>query len=94
MPTENMEAPTAADPKVGRTLNRRQRKSLGLTFFNVRRKMLEVRDAGGDPADAFDVWEAMADENPNAYADPGIDWDAFLDFLERLMALIMRLFAI
>lgn len=77
----------------------RQRRAMGITFRNIRRVLAEKKAAGeleGKDAATLSVEVAnqLAGENPKAFADPSIDFDALLDFIERLIAFILRIMAI
>lgn len=76
----------------------RERRKLGLTFRNVLRTARQL-NAAGELSSAEDVAAgqiafAIAAESPKAYADPAVDWDAILAFLEGLMPIILQLIEI
>jgi hypothetical protein len=84
----------------GRGLTFRQRRDMGLTLINLIRvtrtlasegvidkstPQEEVRDA---------ILSRLAADNPVACADPGIDWDAVLAFLEKLLPFLLQILAL
>ena len=80
----------------------KQRREMGLTFRNIRRVMAEMQAAGElqdkDRATiAVEVMGRLVDENPKAFQDAGgiedWDWDAILEFIEKLIPLIMQIIA-
>jgi len=86
---------TADDDDVG-TLTRRQRRKLGVTFRNVRRIAIDLKKKGAlsdDPAVASaQILDVLTTENPKAFHEEAaaINWDALLDFIERLLELILK----
>ena len=91
---ETPEVNTRADSSDG--LTRRQRRALGVTFRNIRRVASELKKAGelsDDPAIASaQVLKVLTEENPKAFEEEAaaINWDALLDFIERLLELILK----
>jgi len=77
-------------------LSRRQRRKLGVTFRNIRRVASDLKKAGelsNDPAIASaQVLRVLTEENPKEFQAEAasIDWDALLDFIERLLELILK----
>ena len=73
----------------------RQRREMGLTLVNVRRVAKGLLDSGEISRDtpreeiAAAVLESLVSENPKAFADPGVDWDALLSFIERLLGILL-----
>lgn len=73
----------------------RQRRDMGLTLLNVRRVAKGLLDSGEITRDmpreeiAAAVLAVLTSENPKAFADPGVDWDALLSFIERLLAILL-----
>jgi len=86
---------TTDDDDVG-SLTRRQRRKLGVTFRNVRRIAIDLKKKGelsDDPAVASaQVLTVLTNENPKAFQEEAaaINWDALLDFIERLLELILK----
>jgi hypothetical protein len=82
----------------GRGLTFRQRIDMGLTVPNMLRVAREMKRNGelSDDADvaAAQIAAALAGENPKAFADPSIDWDAILAFIEKLLPLILQIISI
>lgn len=82
-------------------LSRKQRRSMGLTFRGVRKAITHLQGTGDITEDmsteevSVVVTDYLIDANPPAFGG-GVgerDWDSFFDFLERLINLIMKLFA-
>lgn len=79
---------------------RRQRRDMGLTLVNLTRKAKQLKDAGviTDDDDARDVAIEIGDllfaDNPKAFADPQINWDDVLAFIEKLIPLILKIIAL
>jgi len=79
-------------------LTRRQRRKLGLTFRNIRKVAKELNAAGELSPDrtvaSAQVLAVLTEENPRAFEEEAaaIDWDSLLDFIERLMSIIMKFF--
>jgi len=97
--TVTSDTPELAPAKIRRGLTFRQRRELGLTFRNVRRLLAEKQKAGElegrDTAElAVEVFNDLVTENPQAFSDPSLDWDAILAFLEKLIPLIMQLISL
>ena len=87
--------------QLGRSgLTFRQRRAMGLTVRNIARATRELASAGelnkDTPKDeaAELVLERLVMDNPKAFADPTLDWDAVLAFIERLIPLIMTIIAL
>lgn len=80
--------------------NRRERKAMGLTFSNVRRITAELQKTGEITEEmtraevSTIVANRIVSENPNAFQDPELDWDALLAWIEAIMELVMRLIAL
>jgi hypothetical protein len=81
-----------------RGLTFKQRREMGLTLANCLRTAKKLKQAGvlsDDPDVASgQIAAELAGENPKAFADPSLDWDAILEFIEKLLPLIMPLIAI
>lgn len=94
-PTPVLEAMT-----LGRGLTFKQRRELGVTFGNIRRVLAEMQSKGEIPqgATAGDLAVMVAHqlvvENPQAASDPTLDWDALLEFIERLIPLILQIISL
>jgi hypothetical protein len=90
-------APAAEEERVERRLGYRERRALGLTFRNVRRVLDEMDQDGeleGKSSSmlAVEVFDHLVDENPQEFsAVAEVDWDAILDFLTKLIELILKL---
>jgi len=77
-------------------LSRRQRREMGLTFLNIRRIAKAGIDSGELTKDtdlavasAF-VIDKLVGENPQAFGDPSVDWDAILAFVEAILEIVMK----
>jgi len=78
-----------------------QRRKLGLTWRNLRPIVKHLQEEGrignGNPsADAVLVMEELMAQNPEAWAAeaPTVDWDAIIEFLERLIPLILKILSL
>jgi len=91
---------TCAKDVLEKSLSWRQRRQLGLTIGNVREAMKALKDKGELSPDtnvaATQVMAHLIDANPTAWKevgkDPAVDWDAILEFIARLIELILKLF--
>lgn len=89
-----------SDTAAARGLTMRQRRDMGLTFGNIMRATRVVVASGAidadDPAEvvAAAVAQQLVVENTKAFADPSLDWDAVLAFIEKLIPIIMTLIAL
>jgi hypothetical protein len=86
-----------------RGVARRQRRDMGLTLGNVRSILLDMGSAGmldGRTCEAVaaDVLEQLQSQNQSAFLEAAgntdFDWDAFMEFLERLIEILMVLLPI
>ncbi len=81
------DVPAAGDPN---KMSRRERRKLGLTFRNVARAARELKREGDDVT-ALAVMEKIVGENAKAYAEtPGIDFDAILEFIQKLLDMLLK----
>lgn len=73
----------------------RQRRDMGLTLPNCIRVAKKLKKSGklsDDPDVASgQIAAELAGENPKAFGDPGVDWDAILAFIEALLPLILQI---
>jgi len=91
----------AADvPEPVKRLNLLERRRLGLTIRNVK-PIVERLQAEGQITEetppstaAVMVFEELVSADPKAYADASIDWDAVLEFLEKLIPLIIAIISL
>ncbi len=88
---------TAFALRKGPTL--RERRAMGLTLRNVRKTLAEMQKAGEledkDSATiAVEVLDRLIGDNPAAFQNAAIDWDRILEFLERLIPLILKIIAL
>lgn len=80
-----------------RRLTLRERRDLGITWANVFSKAKELYKDGQISADmsraeiAAMVFCDIAADNPKAFADPTVDWDAIIAFIEQLLPLILTI---
>ena len=88
------EMPTAQG---SRRLSLRERRELGITWANVHAKAKELYKDGQISADmsraeiAAMVFNEISADNPKAFADPTVDWDAIIAFIEQLLPLILTI---
>lgn len=94
------EAPVAAEapqPEL-RDLSRREARQLGLTIREITSIARELKSAGlltGDrETDAEMILSKAIERNPKAFADPALDWDAILAFIERILPLILTILSL
>ena len=77
----------------------REARRLGLTVRNIGPIVRKIRDEP-DFADkthaeiAVEVAERLAEQNPDGFRDPNLDWDAIIEFIEKLLPLILKLIEI
>lgn len=80
-----------------RRLSLKERRDLGITWANVHRTAKQLYQSGEISADmsraeiAGLVFSSIAAENPTAFADPMVDWDAILAFIEAILPLILQI---
>lgn len=90
----------STDLEARRTLTFRQRREMGLTLVNLIRVTRQLAADGvinkDTPQDEVRdaVLSKLAEENPVACADPTLDWDAILAFLEKLLPFILQIIAL
>ena len=81
--------------KVGRRMGILERRRLGLTFGNIARVAKDLKSKGQlaeDPTIAAgQIMAQIAAENPQTYSEPGVDWDAILEFIEALLPIILQI---
>ena len=88
-------APELQSMKFREGLSLRQRKEMGATFFNLMRITAKLQASGEITAEMTNaeasacVLNELLKDNPAAFQDPEIDWDALLAFIEKLMTMIM-----
>lgn len=75
-------------------LSFKQRRSMGITFRTVRLKLKELHAsgelAGKDQGTvAMDVMDSLIAENPKAFADPSLDWDVVLEWIIRIVKILL-----
>ncbi len=83
-------------------IGRKQRKAMGLTFRNVRKTIVQLQGTGDITEDmtteevSLVVFDFLVEQNPQGFSggDPSRDWDSFFAFLERLVALLLKLMAL
>ena len=94
------DVPVLATKKFREGLTIRERREMGLTVRNVSRVLQELDKAGEINEEttteeaAVMVLSVLLADNPAAFQDPAIDWEAILAFLERLIPLILQIIAI
>lgn len=76
-------------------LARRDARRLGLTITGIAKIARELKAenalTGNIEADAESILAKAIEQNPKAFADPSLDWDAILAFIERIMPLILMI---
>lgn len=83
-----------------RTLTFRQRRDMGLTLINLVRVTRQLASEGAIDKDTPQeevrdaILNRLAMDNPAACADPTIDWDAVLAFLEKLLPFLLQILAL
>lgn len=89
-----------------RRATRRARRELGLTFFGIAQYLKAIKEDGELRCEDVERAKAQAsrlaaqvlnraiETHPNVSLGEGIDWDAILEFLEKLIPIIMRIIAI
>ena len=76
---------------------RKERKRMGVTWWNVVRILRDMKAANelspDNSLNALTVMERLAADRPEAFvfAEAERDWDSFLEFLEKLIALLMKI---
>jgi|GEM_PF-2302281 len=81
-----------------RTLTLRQCRKVGATWKNLKQTAIALNEKGElshhSGLAAAQVFAELEKQNPKAWQDEkaSIDWQALLDFIERLMQLILKLF--
>ena len=80
-------------------LSFRQRREMGLTFRNVRKVLKDLRETDSEEFETLSheelaviVTDTLVVENSSAFHNAALDWDAILDFLTRLISLILKFF--
>jgi hypothetical protein len=94
--TQLVEAEEVGMVEARKRLTIRERRKLGLTFRNVLRVTRELQDEGvldkhDKAGTAAQILERLTHEDPQAYQEVkgDFDWDAFLEFLEKLLPIIL-----
>jgi len=80
-------------------LSWRQRRAMGITPRNMIRVVREMeKDGSLESVDQAElsamVLDRLMTENPKAFADPSLDWDAILSFIEALLPVILKIIAL
>lgn len=96
-----VDGPPAAEAKLlRRELTAKQRRDLGLSLAAVRDAVRELKRSGAidDRSStseiAAKVLESLEAKDPKAFAAPGLDLDAILEWLETIVPLIMKIIAL
>ncbi len=87
------------DTDTGTTVGRmkiKKRRELGLTIRNIAKEVAKLKDAGeledlSDAEISALVMNNLMEQNPKAYADPSLDFDSILKFIEFLLPIILKL---
>ena len=75
----------------------RKRRAMGLTFRGIGKATAALMKSGEITGDedhsiiAAAVLAKIQGDNPEAFADPGVDWDALIEFIERLLPIILQI---
>jgi hypothetical protein len=79
-------------------VSRRDARKLGLTIREITSIARELKAAGqltGDrETDAETILSKAITKNPKAFADPALDWDSILAFIERILPLILTIISL
>ena len=100
-PTVSLELKAAAKDlaKPSRAgLTFKQRWALGITFRNIRKEFVEMADAGElegktQAVVAREIMERLVHNNPKAFADPSIDFDEVMVWIEWFLSILLFLLA-
>lgn len=73
----------------------RKRREMGITFRNVLAKARQLKredrfDKNDIPSMALGIQGMIVADNPKVFEDPAVDWDAILEFIERLLELLVK----
>ena len=77
--------------------NRKERKEMGLTFANFLAKARELKEAGEiDSSTPHDEIAALItikleQDNPTAFAAPGVNWDRIWQLIQTFLPIILKL---
>jgi len=77
--------------------DRRERRNAGITFFSVRAALAELQASGAVTEDmssevvSLTVMQHLRAQNPKAFED--VDWDAFFEWIMKIIEMIMSFFA-
>ena len=99
-PTVSVEMRKAAKELADRPgLTIKQRRAMGITFRNLRLKLREMHDAGELEGKtraeiSVEMMNRLVQDNPKAFADPSLDFDSILAFIERLLPILLFLLAL
>lgn len=80
-----------------RNLSILEARRAGITFYSVRKACEELKasgdiDAGSSRAEiAAAVVNHLSNQNPQAFGESGLDLDAILAFIEKILPLILML---
>lgn len=78
----------------------RERRQRGLTLRNMLRVSRQLKESGeltkgmSDDEMAEAILEAIVTEDPKAFGEPGIDFDAILEFIKKWLPIIMSIIAL
>jgi hypothetical protein len=81
-------------------MSMRERRQRGLTLRNMIRVSRQLRDSGALTKDMSDddmaetILEAIVTEDPKAFSEVGIDFDAILEFIKKWLPVIMAIIAL
>lgn len=69
----------------------RQARKHGVTIFSLRRAALAAREHGHECTAECIMEELLED---SSFKGDGVDWDSLLDFIERVLPLILKLISL
>lgn len=78
----------------------RERRQRGLTLRNMIRVGRQLKESGeltkgmSDDEMAEAILESIVAEDPKAFAEPGIDFDAILELIKKWLPIIMAIIAL
>lgn len=82
------------------SMTMRERRQRGLTLRNLVKVSRQLKESGELTSDmprdemAELILEAVVAEDPKAFAEVGLDWDAIIAFIEKLLPLILTIISL
>lgn len=98
-PAESFDADlraAATDVAARSRLTIKQRRAMNITIPNIMRKMVAMHKdgslAGKDTGlVAIDILDQLVTDNPKAFADPALDWDAVMEWVEYIVKILLAI---